>query len=113
MKIFILSILLTFRAAAEEFPGQQLLSYFSSNCRTQGEWTRAALADSTALIQALKTLSQDENCRSVGGAIAQLELLNNQLKNLETVNSTKSQIAELNAQEQQLLIHLTTTAQVT
>lgn len=98
--------LISLPVIAEDTPGQNLLSYFSANCRTEGEWTRAALADSTALIEALKSIAADADCKSVGGAVAQLGLLNQQLSNLEKTNETQSKIAELNAQEQELLIQV-------
>jgi hypothetical protein len=106
---FIMGVLLSWSSYAESIPGQQLLSYFASNCRTQGEWTRAALADSIALIESLKSIAQDPDCRSMGGAISQLQILNSQLKYLESTNSTKTRLAELNAQEQELLVHLSNT----
>ena len=96
MKMFPLAIaLVCFPALAEETPGQNLLSYFSANCRTQGEWTRAALADSTALIEALKSIASDADCKSVGGAVAQLGLLNQQLSNLK--KQTKHKLRLLNS----------------
>lgn len=104
----LLIVMISMPALSEETPGQNLLSYFSANCRTQGEWTRAALADSTALIEALKSISSDADCKSVGGAVAQLGLLSQQLANLEKTNETQSKIAELNAQEQELLIQVST-----
>lgn len=105
-----LGLALSAQVMAESIPGQELLSYFASNCRTQGEWTRAALVDSTALIESLRSIAQDPDCRSVGGAIAQLGVMTQQLKNLEEINLTQSKIAELNAQEQELLVHLSNTA---
>lgn len=98
--------LLSFPSFAEQVPGQNLLSYFSANCRTQGEWTRSALADSIALIEALKNISQDPDCKSVAGAISQLNLLNQQLSSLDATNQTQTKIAEYNAQEQELLIQI-------
>jgi hypothetical protein len=110
MKVNIYSVLLVGLISspllAEVIPGQGLLSYFSANCRTQGEWTRSALADSTALIESLKSISQDPDCRSVSGAISQLNLLNQQLSILDRTNLTQTKIAELNAQEQELLIQV-------
>ena len=94
MKLFPLMVaLISLPSLCEDTPGQNLLSYFSANCRTQGEWTRGALADSTALIEALKSIASDADCKSVGGAVAQLGLLNQQLSNLEKTNETKSKIA--------------------
>jgi hypothetical protein len=103
---FILVLMVSFPAFSEDIPGQNLLSYFSSNCKTQGEWTRAALADSTALIEALRNIQADTDCKSVGGAIAQLGLLNQQLTRLDNTNDTQLKLAELNAQEQELLIQI-------
>lgn len=102
----LLIALITFPALAEDIPGQNLLSYFSANCRSQGEWTRAALDESTALIESLRSLANDNDCKSVGGAVAQLGLLNQQLSMLANTNETKSSIAQLNAQEQELLIQI-------
>lgn len=86
-----------------------LMSYFSSHCRTQGEWTRAALADSMALMETLKSISLDQDCRSVSGAISQLGILNQQLTNLEKTNETQTKISVLNAQEQELLVQISNT----
>lgn len=111
--LFVLIMLVSGQVFAEEIPGRDLLTYFSANCRTQGEWTRAALADSTALIEALKSISQDPDCRSVGGAVAQLGILTQQLQNLEKTNETQSKIAELNSQEQELLLQISQTSNST
>lgn len=111
--LLVLIMLVSGQVFAEEIPGKDLLTYFSANCRTQGEWTRAALADSTALIEALKNISQDPDCRSVGGAVAQLGLLTQQLQNLEKTNETQSKIAELNSQEQELLLQISQTTDAT
>ncbi|MFP5384863.1 MAG: hypothetical protein ACLGHN_02205 [Bacteriovoracia bacterium] len=102
----ILVMLLAPSAFAERIPGQQLLEYFSANCQSQGEWTRSALGQSIALIESLRSISNDEDCKSVGGSIAQLGLLNQQLTNLANTNETQSRIAEINAQEQELLIQV-------
>lgn len=109
----LLGLFLSTSVLAENTPGQELLSYFSANCRTQGEYTSAALADSKALINTLQSIAQDPDCRSVGGAVSQLGLLNQQLEKLAQVNATQTKIAELNAQEQELLIQLTATSDAT
>lgn len=110
-KLFLIFItLVSSHAFAEDIPGKELLTYFSANCRTQGEWTRAALADSTALIEALKSISLDDDCRSVSGAVAQLGLLTQQLQSLEKTNETQVKIAEINAQEQELLLQISQTS---
>ena len=108
--IFVLLItLISLPLYAEDVPGQQMLSYFSANCRTQGEWTRAALSDSTALIEVLRKIQDDPDCKSVGGAISQLGMLNQYLTTVQQTNDTKSQLAQLNAQEQELLIQVANT----
>lgn len=110
LKYLVITVLLFGHSAgAEEVPGQNLLSYFSANCRTEGEWTRAAIADSSALIEALRSIQSDPDCKSVGGAISQLGLLNQQLSSLQNISQTQSQIAQLNAQEQELLVQLSGT----
>lgn len=103
--IFLL-IFVSFSSFAEDTSGENLLSYFSSNCRTQGEWTKAALADSMALIESLRNFSEDPDCKSIGGAISQLGILNQQLTTLDKISETQSRIAEINAKEQELLIQI-------
>lgn len=111
LKPYLLLILLaSFSCFGEDRTGEDLLNYFSSNCRTQGEWTKAALADSMALIESLRNFSQDPDCKSVGGAISQLGILNQQLVTLDKISETQSKIAELNAKEQELLIQVSNTS---
>ncbi len=93
-------------ASAEVIPGNELLGYFSSNCRTQGEWTRSALADSRALIETLRSISQDADCRSLAGSISQLEILSQQLQSVQNLNSNQVQMSVLNSKEQELMIQL-------
>jgi len=97
-------------ATAANIPGEDLLGYFSSNCRTQGEWTRAALSDSRALIETLRAVAQDPDCKTVAGSITQLEILNSQLNNVQNLNSTQVQVSILNSKEQELLLQLSQTA---
>lgn len=109
MKKFISVLLITtvsFSAIAEDVPGQTMLNYFSANCKSRGEWTQVALGQSIALIESLKSIATDNDCKSVGGAISQLGLLNAQLTNLEKMNTTKTQLAEYDRQEQELLIQV-------
>lgn len=104
--ISLLVTLICLPTFAEDIPGQNLLSYFSANCRTQGEWTRAALADSTSLIEALKSIQADNDCKSISGAVTQLGILNQQLTYLENTKQTQTRITQINAQEQELLIQI-------
>lgn len=91
---------------AEEIPGQSLLHYFSANCKSQGEWTKAALQDSQSLIQIYNSISSDPDCKSAAGAVSQLQLLNQQLANYEKINETRTLIAQYDSQEQELLAQL-------
>lgn len=102
----LLAGLLSFNAFAEEIPGQALLSYFSANCKSQGEWTKSALQDSQSLIQIFNSISTDPDCKSAAGAVSQLQLLNQQLANYEKINETRSLIAQYDSQEQELLTQL-------
>lgn len=100
------SVLMTLSVHAEPVPGEILLNYFQSNCR-QGEWTSSALADSRALIETLRALVASEDCKSLGGAISNLNLLNSQLVSLQSLTSTQQQISSLDSKEQLLLVQLT------
>lgn len=108
MKKFVLVLSLfsvTHLCRGEEIPGQTLLSYFSANC-PRGEFTSISLAHSNALIESLRSISQDPDCKSVAGAISQLGLLNSHIANLTKVSATNSQLAEFDRQEQELLIQV-------
>lgn len=102
----VLAGLLSFNAFAEEIPGQSLLNYFSANCKSQGEWTKAALQDSQSLISIFSQISQDPDCKSAAGAVSQLQLLNQQLSSYDKINETRSLIAQYDSQEQELLVQL-------
>jgi hypothetical protein len=110
--IHMIAIFWVTSVSAEALPGNELLSYFSSNCRTQGEWTRSALADSKALIETLRSLSQDPDCRSLTGSISQLEILNQQLQTVQNLNATQVQLSVLNSKEQELMIQLSQTSDI-
>ncbi len=101
---------LSFNALAEGIPAEQLFNYFSANCRTQGEYTRAAAADSMALMRSLQAIASDEDCKSISGAISQLDLLNQQIARAEKLNQTQVQLASINAKEQELLLQLSNTS---
>lgn len=105
-KLLLLITFVSLQSFAEEIPGDTLLKYFSANCRTQGEWTRAALSDSTALIETLKLMSSDPDCKGVAGAISELNMLNQHLQIVQSLSSTKNRIAQLDSQEQELLLQL-------
>lgn len=102
---FAAALLIAAPVRAESVPGETLLSYFQANCR-QGEWTTSAMADSRALIETLRVLVQSEDCKSLGGAISNLNLLNTQLAGLQALNTTQQQIASLDSREQTLMVQL-------
>ncbi len=54
---------------------QALLTTFGASCPSEGEWTRAALSQTQALITTLKNIQSDQACLSASGAIAQLQTL--------------------------------------
>jgi hypothetical protein len=113
MKIIISFILLfsiSWTSSAGIMPIESLLTYFAANCKGQGEFTRAAVADATALIETLRSIQNDNDCKTVSGAVAQLGLLNSQLNRLENTNETQVKIAEYNAKEQELLIQISKTS---
>lgn len=111
MKILFLvaTQIISLQLFAEDVPGKNLLTYFSESCKTNSHWTQSAIADSEALIKSLNTLSNDTDCSGAIGAISQLNSLSSQLATLNKLNESKNTVASLNAEEQQLLIHLTQT----
>lgn len=116
MKKIVSTVLLStisFNALAEGIPAEQLFNYFSANCRTQGEFTRAAAADSMALMKSLQAIASDEDCKSISGAISQLDLLNQQIARIEKLNETQIQLSSINAKEQELLLQLSNTSNPT
>lgn len=110
-KLIVLAILsLASSARAEDVPGRALLSYFQANCGSQGEWTAAALADSSALVETLRSLNSDPDCKSIGGAVAGLNLLGNQVTALQNVTANQEEISRLDGQEQEIMVQLSQTS---
>lgn len=95
---------------AESMPGTTLLNYFKSSCNSIGGYTQAALSESQALMQTLESLKNDENCKSVAGAISQLSNLNRTLAILDEQYSHEVDIAKLEAQEIELLSQISRTS---
>lgn len=104
--IVLTSLLVSSSLFAEAIPGKVLLDSFAAGCSTQGEWTRAALADSQSLIQVISAIKDDADCKSIGGAIAQLSSLSAQIENIQKLSDTQNQIAVYDAQERELLVQL-------
>jgi hypothetical protein len=105
--IYVLPLVLSFPLYAEEVPGKTLLTYFSGSCKTSSQWTQAALADSEALVRSLNAMSADPDCASAAGAISQLNGLSAQLLIMDRLGEAKNTLANINAEEQELLIQLT------
>lgn len=95
---------------AEEIPGKTLLSFYAGSCKTSSQWTQAALADTEALVKTIDAIYKDPDCLNAIGAISQLNSLSQQLQMLDKLNETKNSIADLDAEEQELLIQLTKTS---
>ena len=83
----------------------QLFSYFQSSCPTQGEWTKTALNHTKALISVLKSIQNDPDCRTMSGAISQLDFLALKLQDLRA-NSTEREVISLRKQQQALLLQM-------
>lgn len=102
--IFILALSSSsFMAHAEEIPGEFILQSFKSTCTSIGNWTELALNDSRALMQTLENLKDDEDCKSVSGAISQLGGIESKLSSLNSEYVDQIEIAKLEAQEIELM----------
>lgn len=106
MKKFTTALLVcmcSINAMAEAVPGQVLLDYFGSTCRSQGNWTKLALSDARSLINTLESLKEDDDCKSVAGAITKLGSLENKLSTLDSDYADQIEIAKLEGQEIELM----------
>ena len=90
-------------------PGETLINYFGQTCKSLGSFTNSALNDSRALISTLETLRDDENCKSVSGAISKLNNLQNKLSALDDEYYEQMEYAKLEAQEIEVLSQLANT----
>lgn len=109
--IFLLSLMtVSFSLFSEEIPGIGLLNAFSSQCKSQGEWVRSALSDSIALMNTLKAVANDPDCKSVAGAMSELGNLQVTINNYKSLESSQIEIAALEGQEQELLSSLAQTS---
>lgn len=109
--IFLLSVtVLPISLFSEEIPGVGLLNAFSAQCKSQGEWVKGALSDSIALMNTLKAVANDPDCKSVAGAMSELGSLQVTINNYKNLESSQIEIAALEGQEQELLSFLTQTS---
>ncbi len=91
-------------------PAADLLAYFSATCPSQGEWTRAALGQAQSLMTAFRSIQDDPDCKTVSGAVGELQILNNRIVDLQNVATTQSQVNGLKKQEQDLMLQLSNTS---
>lgn len=59
----------TLNVTATDMVGKDLISYFSSTCKIQGEYTRQSISDSQALITILENIEDDADCSTICGGI--------------------------------------------
>ncbi len=90
-------------------PAADLLAYFSATCPSQGEWTRAALGQAQSLMTAFRSIQDDPDCKTVSGAVGELQILNNRIVDLQNIATTQSQVNSLKKQEQDLMLQLSNT----
>ncbi len=83
----------------------QLLSNFSAGCTSQGEWTHSALGYANALIATLTQLATDPDCRTINGALSQVQNITVQLQALSQDENQKK-LSGLKKQEEQLLLQI-------
>lgn len=104
MKLILVPILIFSISSAQsaDYAGKNLLSYFSSTCPSQGDWTKLVNSDAEALINILNSLKDDPDCVSAAGSIAQLHGLASKMTQLKTNNQKKIDIEKLKATEIEL-----------
>ena len=107
---FITSLIFSFNTHSTELVGSDLISYFSSTCKTQGEYTRQALSDSQALINIIENIKNDPDCMTISGGISQLANLESKLNQLDAQSDISIEIEKLKAQENELIIQLSQTS---
>jgi len=98
--IFFITLFNTVFAA--DYVGKDLLSYFSSTCPSQGDWTKLVTSDAEALISVLQNLRNDPDCVSAAGSIAQLGSLASKMTQLQSSSQLKIEIEKLKAKEIEL-----------
>lgn len=97
-------------ALAVDMVGSDLLTYFSSTCRSQGDYTRRAISDAQSLITILENVKNDEDCLSVSGGISQLYNLQRKLHQIDSSSGLEIEIEKLAAQESELSLQLSATS---
>lgn len=107
--IFLILLFSQYSKADNAARASQLLSYFKSGCSMEGEWTNVAIGQAQALIESLRSIENDESCKSASGIISNLGQLNSYFQTIQQ-NSNERQIMALQNQQQQLLLELGSTS---
>ena len=90
----------------------QLLQFFSASCPSQGQWTQAALRYTNNLVQAIKSLENDPDCRALSGSVPEIQNLSDQITFMSQ-DTNQRQILSLQAQQQALLSMINKTSDPT
>lgn len=95
--------------ARNGLPAQQLLEYFAATCSSQGSWTKAALGKTEALTKALIAIADDPACRSMAGAVTELNLIQSRIAQIQSMNESEVSLVEKKRLEQELLFRISQT----
>lgn len=82
-----------------------MMSFFSSGCPSVGEWTKGAVQNANSVIEILRSLSNDPSCKSLSGAIGQVNLLNFRIERLAKTQSDR-ELTRLKREQEELLLQL-------
>ena len=99
-------------SADSSLENEQLLQYFSAGCASQGKWTSAAEGYASNLINTLKSLSQDPDCRTLNGALGTMESISAAVAALSEDQNARV-VNSLQQQEQNLLQQIAQTTDPT
>ena len=83
---------------------EQMLKFFSASCPSQGQWTQTALNYANNLVETIKTLQNDPDCKSFSGSLAQLQSLSTVFRQISQDQDQKSLMALKKQQEEVLLL---------
>ncbi len=111
-RFFLMALIMlgmNFSSYAESIPGKELLSYFSSTCRSQGDWVRGALSQAESLIKSLDSVRSDPDCMTISGVMGQLNVLSARLVELQQLNQNVIIMEQYKAQEQELFLQIANT----
>lgn len=74
----------------------------------EGEWTNIAIGQSQSLIESLRSIEDDQDCKSASGIISNLNQMNDYFSLIQQ-NDNEREIMALQRQQQQLLLELGST----